>query len=123
VSVHTPSRSRKVLSPTVCRRASCVCATEGALGASRPPVDSGWIHTTAQVGITGKIVAPDVYFAVGLSGSSQHLTGMSDSRTVVAVNNDPGAYIFSVSDYGVVGDWRAVLPALRERLAELTREG
>jgi len=95
----------------------------GALGASRPPVDFGWIHTTAQVGITGKIVAPDVYFAVGLSGSSQHLTGMSDSRTVVAVNNDPGAYIFSVSDYGVVGDWRAVLPALRERLAELTREG
>lgn len=95
----------------------------GALGASRPPVDSGWIHTTAQVGITGKIVAPDVYIAVGLSGSSQHLTGMSDSRTVVAINNDPAAYIFSVSDYGVAGDWRAVLPALRERLAELTREG
>lgn len=91
----------------------------GAVGASRPPVDSGWIHTTAQVGITGKIVAPDVYIAVGLSGSSQHLTGMSDSRTVVAINSDPDAYIFKVSDYGVAGDWRRVLPSFEAKLKEL----
>ena len=95
----------------------------GAVGASRPPVDSGWINTTAQVGITGKIVAPEAYIAVGLSGSSQHLSGMSDSRKIIVINNDPDAYIFKVSDYGVVGDWRKVLPAFTDAVERLTKEG
>jgi electron transfer flavoprotein alpha subunit len=95
----------------------------GALGASRPPCDSGWIPSTAQVGITGKIVAPDLYIAVALSGSTQHLTGMSDSGKVVSINSDPDAYIFKVSDYGVAGDWKRVIPAFKRRLGEITGEG
>ncbi|MDY6797046.1 MAG: electron transfer flavoprotein subunit alpha/FixB family protein [Actinomycetota bacterium] len=94
----------------------------GAVGASRPPCDSGWIPPTSQVGITGKIVAPDLYIAVAISGSSQHLSGMSDSRHIVAINKDPEAYIFKVVDYGVVGDWRSVLPAFTCKLRELITE-
>jgi electron transfer flavoprotein alpha subunit len=88
----------------------------GAVGASRPPIDSGWAHSSAQVGITGKIVAPDIYIAVAISGSSQHLSGMSESGRIVAVNQDPEAYIFKVADYGVEGDWKQVVPALTEGL-------
>jgi electron transfer flavoprotein alpha subunit len=91
----------------------------GAVGASRPHCDSEWISSTSQVGITGKIVAPDVYFAVAISGSSQHLSGMADSRNIIAINKDPDAYIFRVAHYGVVGDWRQVLPAFTEKLREL----
>ncbi len=94
----------------------------GAVGASRPPVDSGWAPTTCQVGITGKLVAPDIYVAVALSGSTQHLSGMSESGKIVAINKDPEAFIFKVSDYGVVGDWKQVLPAFTAALRELTRE-
>lgn len=94
----------------------------GAVGASRPPVDSSWAPTTSQVGITGKVVAPDIYIAVAISGSSQHLSGMSDSGKVVAVNKDPEAYIFSVSDYGVVGDWRRVLPAFLDRCRDMLEQ-
>jgi len=94
----------------------------GAVGASRPPVDSGWAPTTCQVGITGKVVAPDIYVAVALSGSTQHLSGMGESGKIVAINKDPEAYIFHVSDYGVVGDWKQVLPAFTATLKELLQE-
>lgn len=88
----------------------------GAVGASRPAIDSGWAHSSAQVGITGKIVAPDIYIAIAISGSSQHLSGMSESGKIVAINHDPEAYIFKVADYGVEGDWKQVVPALTESL-------
>ncbi|MBN2025217.1 MAG: electron transfer flavoprotein subunit alpha/FixB family protein [Actinobacteria bacterium] len=94
----------------------------GAVGASRPPVDSGWAPTTCQVGITGKVVAPDIYVAVAISGSTQHLSGMGESGKIVAINKDPEAYIFKVSDYGVVGDWKQVLPSFTATLRELLQE-
>ena len=93
----------------------------GAVGSSRPPCDLGWIPQTSQVGITGKLVSPSLYVAVGISGSIQHLSGMSKSGKIVAINNDPEAYIFRVSNYGVIGDWKEVLPACIEKLEELER--
>lgn len=94
----------------------------GGVGASRPPVDSGWAPTTCQVGITGKVVAPDIYIAVAISGSTQHLSGMGESGKIVAINKDPEAYIFKVSDYGAVGDWKQLLPAFTAALRELVSE-
>jgi electron transfer flavoprotein alpha subunit len=94
----------------------------GGVGASRPPVDSGWAPTTCQVGITGKVVAPDIYIAVAISGSTQHLSGMGESGKIIAINKDPEAYIFKVSDYGAVGDWKQVLPAFTTALRELVSE-
>ncbi len=92
---------------------------KGAVGATRPPCDNGWVPDTVQIGITGKIVAPDLYIAVGLSGSSQHMSGCSGAKTVVAINKDAEANIFRQAHYGVVGDWKKIVPAFTEKVRNL----
>jgi len=92
---------------------------KGAVGASRPPCDNGWLVETLQIGLTGKIVAPALYFAIGISGSSQHMSGCSGSKNIVAINKDPEANIFREARFGVVGDWKKVLPAFTGKVKEL----
>lgn len=94
-------------------------ALKGAMGASRPPCDNGWVPEQIQVGLTGKIVSPETYIAVAISGSSQHLAGCSGSKNIIAINRDAEANIFKEARFGVVGDWKKILPAFEAKIKEL----
>ena len=91
----------------------------GAVGASRAVCDAGWLDHSYQVGLTGKTITPDLYITVGISGASQHMAGCSASKSIVAINRDADANIFKSATFGVVGDWKNVLPSFIETVREL----
>jgi electron transfer flavoprotein alpha subunit len=90
-----------------------------AVGATRAVTDAGWVSPSLQVGLTGATVAPDLYITIGISGAVQHIAGISGARNVVAINRDADANIFKYARYGVVGDWKQIVPAFTQRLKEL----
>jgi len=91
----------------------------GAVGASRPPCDSGWVPSSLQIGLTGKIISPTLYIGVALSGSSQHMAGCSGAKNIIAINKDAEANIFKEARFGVVGDYKKLLPAFTQKVKEL----
>jgi electron transfer flavoprotein alpha subunit len=90
------------------------------VGCSRPVVDKCWMSSDHQVGLTGTMIAPDTYIAVGISGAIQHLVGMIRSKRIIAINTDPGCNMFKVSDYGIVADYKDIIPALVKKLEEMS---
>jgi len=92
------------------------------LGASRPVTDGEWLPKEHQIGSSGQTVSPKLYIACGISGAIQHLVGMSNSGCIVAINKDPNAPIFSVADYGIVGDVFQIVPVLTEMVKELRKQ-
>jgi electron transfer flavoprotein alpha subunit len=91
----------------------------GAVGASRPACDAGWIDPRYQIGLTGKTITPELYIAVAISGACQHMAGCSGAKVIVAINRDAEAEIFKQAQYGVVGDWKKIVPAFTEAIREL----
>ena len=92
---------------------------EAAVGATRAVTDAGWVAPSLQVGLTGVTITPDLYITVAVSGAVQHIAGCSGARNIVAINKDPDANIFKHARYGVVGDWKQVLPAFTAKVKEL----
>ena len=93
----------------------------GAVGASRAVCDAGWLDHGYQIGLTGKTITPDLYITVGISGASQHMAGCSGAKNIVAINRDSEANIFKSASYGVVGDWKNILPSFLETVRELVQ--
>jgi electron transfer flavoprotein alpha subunit len=91
----------------------------GAVGASRAVCDLGWYPVPKQIGLTGKVVTPDLYIAVGISGASQHMAGISSVKNIVSINKDEEANVFKASRFGAVGDWKEIFPAFKEKVREL----
>jgi electron transfer flavoprotein alpha subunit len=93
----------------------------GAVGATRVPCDEGWKPMSMEIGQTGRIITPNLYIAIGISGAPQHMAGCTGSKTIVAINRDPDAHIFEEADFGLIGDYRTLVPPLIEHYRNITK--